>query len=222
MSRAKVASDSAGAAMAARAAERLDAAAAVGEQFDLLAAPASPANPADIVRADGKGAAGAGRPKGSANKRDSRLRQMLAARGYRMPEDVLAEMAGLSDRAGRSGMELAMARVEQIEAWSGGRTPPRERRALLVSVMREQRMAAGDLLPYGLAKMTPDTTVNIAAAQILMPGASAQGAPGDGARVIEGRAASNFAPPPLPGRTEQYQEVSADDESAPDGGSRTK
>jgi hypothetical protein len=228
MSRAKVASDSAAARAAADAAERLDRAAATGRQLDLLAAPASPADPAELERAaaqGGAGAAGRGRPKGSANKRASHLRRVLAVRGYRMPEDVLAETAGLTDRSGRSLIELAMARAEQMLAWSHGpraTVKPAERLTALLAAMREQRQAADALLPYGLAKMTPDTTVNIAAAQILMPGAAAQGAPGDGARVIDGRAASNFAPPPLPGQTEQYQEVGATDQGTPDGGSRTK
>ena len=37
---------------------------------------------------------------------------MLAARGMRMPEDVVAETAGLNARV--SGVELAMQRAEQV------------------------------------------------------------------------------------------------------------
>ena len=230
MSRAKVAADSAAAgdaaaaAAAAKVAARLADAAATGRQLDLLAAPASPSHPATLERAVAAaagpaGAAGRGRPVGSANKRASHLRRMLAARGFRMPEDALAELAGLSDRSGRTGIELAMARVEQIEEWSGGLAAPGERRSLLLAVMREQRQAADALLPYGLAKMTPDTTVNIAAAQILMPGSAA---PGDGARVIDGHAASAFAPPPMPGEIQQYQHVASGDLDGPDAESRTE
>ncbi|MFT6772322.1 MAG: hypothetical protein ACJA1L_000026 [Paracoccaceae bacterium] len=225
MSRAKVAADSAAARAAADAAERLDGAAETGRQLDLLAAPASPADPADLERAaaqGGTGAAGRGRPKGSPNKRGSKLRQMLAARGYRMPEDVLAELAGLNDRGGRTIVEQAMARAEQVLAWSHGPTVTAkagERLALFMSILREMRQAGDALLPYGLGKMTPDQVTNIQATTINMPGSRPAG---DGARVINGAAASGFAPPPLPQRSKQNQGLGDAPGDASDGGSRTK
>lgn len=230
MSRAKVAADSAAAADAAAAAARLDRAAATGVQLDLLGAPASPADPAELERAaapalGGAGAAGRGRPVGATNKRASGLRRMLAARGYRMPEDVLAETAGLSDGRGRSLVELAMARAEQVLAWSHGpraTVKPAERLTVLLAILREQRQAADALLPYGLAKMTPDAVTTIHATQIVMPGAPAQGAPGDSARVIEGRATFGFAPPPMPGETVGNQGLGAGDAGQSESGSRTK
>lgn len=237
MSRAKTAADSAAARTAALAAERVERAAKGGEQLGLFAAPASPADPASIPALPsapgGNGAAGAGRPKGSPNKRDSKLRQMLAARGFRMPEDVLAEMAGLSDRQGRPLIVQAMAMAEQVLAWAHEgcvdkngmptRPEPGERRATLLAILGEMRRAGDALLPYGLAKMSPDTAVNVQATTIVMPGAAR---PGDGARVVEGRAAqvgpSDFAPPPLPGETVENQSLDDSAEAQSDGESRTE
>jgi hypothetical protein len=139
-----------------------------------------------------------------------------------MPEDVLAETAGLSDGRGRSLVELAMARAEQVLAWSHGpraTVKPAERLTVLLAILREQRQAADALLPYGLAKMSPDVVNNIQATTINMPGSHTGG---DGARVIEGRMAGGFAPPPMPGETVENQMLGADDLAQSDNESRTE
>lgn len=186
---------------------RLAAAQAAGRQLGLFAAPASPAEPEDLPAARG-------RPKGSRNRRTSKLRQMLAARGYRMPEDVVGEMAGLG--AGVSQVELAMQRAEQVAAWLKGlpvgwkdgvaygedaALTRGEMLALFHTILREQGDAAAALLPYGLERLTPESGPVVAPTVIMLPGGAQ---PGDQARVIEGRA-SDMAPPPMPGQVEQNQ-----------------
>lgn len=199
---------------AAAAAERLDRARAQGAQLSLLAAPATPADPGELVPR------GPGRPHGSRNKRTSKLRQMLAARGFRMPEDVLAEVAGLSSR--ETAIELAMARAEQVLLWAYGplATPSgAQRMDVFRAVYRELGDAAAALLPYGLEKMTPDQAASAAPTFIVMPGQAAQAAvPGDRAKVIDG----TMAPPPMPHEIERNQAVSDAEPAVSDAVSRTE
>lgn len=199
------------------AAERLDAARVVGRQLDLIPAEASPADVAELEPR------GRGRPAGSRNRRSSKLRQMLAARGFRMPEDVVAETAGLGAR-GLSGVELAMARAEQVVAWLEGRAPGgaamkrAEVLGVFVTCWKEQNAAAAALLPYGLEKLTPDQAP-AAVTNIVMPGAAV---PGDRAKVIDGSLASDLAPPPMPGEVERNQGLAPGAARQSDGSSRTE
>lgn len=197
---------------AREAAARLDRAAEVGRQLSLIPAPASPVDPAELAPR------GPGRPAGAKNKRTSKLRQMLAARGFRMPEDVLAELGGLSSR--ETSVELAMHRAEQVLAWAfGGETAaPGARLAIFLAIFKEQAHAAAAMLPYGLEKMTPDQGATTAPVVLVMPGQAPQA--GDGARVIEA-SASDMAPPPMPGQIERNQQVSADRPEPSDAASRT-
>lgn len=211
---------------AREAAERLDAAQEVGRQLSLLAVEASPADPAELPAP-----AGPGRPKGSRNRRTSKLRQMLAARGMRMPEDVVAETAGLNARV--SGVELAMQRAEQVAAWlmrfpvgtkdgvAYGKGEPLSRsqmEGLFLSIYREQGDAAAALLPYGLERLTPEAGPVIAPTVIMLPQG---GQPGDQARVIEGRS-SDMAPPPRPHEIERNQQLVGARLAQSDKGSRTE
>lgn len=203
---------------AAEAAERLDRARQVGVQLSLIPAPASPVDPADIPEEE---RAARGRPKGSRNKRTSKLREMLAARGFRMPEDVLAELAGLSSRG--TGVELAMERAEQVLLWAFGpnASPTGEQRLTLFrTILGEQARAATALLPFGLERLTPDVAVS-APVTLVLPGQRG-GAPGDQARVIEGSASAVLAPPPMPGEIVRNQQVSEPAPIAPDATSRTE
>ena len=211
--------------------KRLAAAQATGQQLGLFAAPASPADPADLPAP-----AGPGRPKGSRNRRTSKLRQMLAARGYRMPEDVVGEMAGLG--AGVSLVELAMQRAEQVAAWlkgfplghdkagaavgAGSTLSRSEVLGLFHTILREQGDAAAALLPYGLERLTPDSGPVVAPTVIMLPGGAQ---PGDQARVIEGRAsdrASEMAPPPMPGEVQENQWLTDARPAQSDGSGRTE
>lgn len=204
---------------------RLATAQAAGRQLGLFAAPASPAEPEDLPAARG-------RPKGARNRRTSKLRQMLAARGYRMPEDVVGEMAGLG--AGVSQVELAMQRAEQVAAWAsafpagrnkdggaigaGSALTRGEMLALFHTILREQGDAAAALLPYGLERLTPESGPVVAPTVIMLPGGAQ---PGDQARVIEGRA-SDMAPPPMPGQVEQNQWLTDARPAQSDGSGRTE
>ena len=211
--------------------KRLAAAQATGQQLGLFAAPASPADPADLPAP-----AGPGRPKGSRNRRTSKLRQMLAARGYRMPEDVVGEMAGLG--ADVSQVELAMQRAEQVAAWlkgfplghdkagaavgAGSTLSRSEVLGLFHTILREQGDAAAALLPYGLERLTPESGPVVAPTVIMLPGGAQ---PGDQARVIEGRTAdraSEIAPPPMPGEVEGNQWLTDAPRAQSDGSGRTE
>lgn len=199
---------------AREAAERLEAAREVGAQLVLLPSEASPADPSEIVPR------GPGRPAGSRNKRTSKLRQMLAARGYRMPEDVVAETAGLTAR-GVTGVELAMQRAEQVAAWleadTGIPLKRDQRLGLFVAIFKEQNGAASALLPYGLEKLTPDSAP-MQSTVIMMPGA---GDPAARARTIEGSAASDQGARPMPKGMQEYQRIRGALANASDGGIRT-
>ena len=203
---------------------RLAAAQAAGRQLGLFAAPASPAEPEDLPAARG-------RPKGSRNRRTSKLRQMLAARGYRMPEDVVGEMAGLGAQVSLD--VLAMQRAEQVAAWLCGfpighddkgvaikvdQLPQGMMLRLFETILREQGDAAAALLPYGLERLTPESGPVVAPTVIMLPGGAQ---PGDQARVIEGRA-SDMAPPPMPGQVEQNQWLTDARPAQSDGSGRTE
>lgn len=199
------------------AADGLEAARSVGRQMSLLPAEATPADPAELEPR------GPGRPAGSRNRRTSKLRAMLAARGFRMPEDVVAEVAGLGARD-RTMVELAMDRAEQVAAWLEERTGgvPLKRDQLLgifTTIWKEQVAAAATLLPYGLEKLSPETAV-VAPVAIVLPGVQAA-RPGDQARVIEAQA-SDMAPPPLPGEIVRNQWLTDAEPVASDGSGRTE
>ena len=189
------------------AAERIGAARDAGQQLTFLPDEAQP----------GYGARGRGEGKAA-----SQLRKYLAAQGLKMPEDVLIAMAGMA--SADDVFVAAMARTEQVLLWAeaGGRT--------IVQVIREgaliekpldnrhttaQRLdafkfvftamlrAAEALLPYGLAKVTPDAGTSITN-QIIMPGAQAPANRADAARDVTPQV-RRMAPPPMPHEIQQNQ-----------------
>ena len=193
-------------------AERMAQAAKVGEQLSFLADPDGEGGQAVPV------ARKAGRPKGSKNKVESKMREMLAARGMRQPEDVLAEIAGLSSR--EDVMLVAMADTERLMDWaaSGAAEVGKKGQKRAWEPTGGQRMAAffefykmrvkvlEALMPYVQGKVTPDVNVNnTQVTQIVMPGGGGDGA---GATVIEGQAGDRMAPPPMPDNVQGNQEVS--------------
>ncbi len=184
-------------------AKRLDQARELGEQLTFL--------PSD----DGEGGElvpekrGAGRPKGAKNKSSSQLKAMLAAKGFRQPEDVLALMAGLDSRL--PPHILAMQRAEEVLAWAGGQHPGDfqasvgQRLAVFTDLYKDMGRRAEAVLPFGLGKVTPDVNVNTSQiTQIVMPGGSDGPAP----TVIEGRKGRAMSPPPMPKEIVQNQAVS--------------
>jgi hypothetical protein len=206
-------------------AERMDHARQVGEQLSFLADPDGEGG--EAVPAERK----AGRPKGSKNKVESQMRAMLAAKGMRMPEDVMAEIAGLSSR---EDVKLqAMADTEMLLSWAaagaaklgkkGSKTDWKasggQRMSVFFEFYKLRIKALEALLPYGLGKVTPDVSVsNTQVTQIVMPG----GGEGASATLIEGRDSGRMAPPPLPNNMQQNQEVSEVEAVAQESAGRTE
>lgn len=195
--------------MARKAAERIEAAKAAGEQMTFL--PDEPA-PGDSARAK--------RGKGKAT---SQLRDWCASRGLRMPEDVLIEMAGMASTA--DALTEALARAERVLVWAqtgepGSKPTLGQRLAVFQFVFTAQLRAAEALLPYGLGKVTPDVAVT-AAVQVVMPGASAPPRGPETARDVTPKP-GRIAPPPMPMHIEQNQGVSGSQSAVADGKSRTE
>jgi len=208
-------------AQAAEAAARIDADREMGVQLALIPDPAEPRLPAR--RATG------GRPAGAKNKGSSQLRKWLADQGLKMPEQQIAEIAGLAAQDS-DAMGTAMAQAERLIAWAtdgAGEIPVEGRQAALIALRIDlfkflyssMRQAADALMPYGTPKASPDvvqnTTVNM-----IVPSAPSQ--PGDQARVINAPKGGRMAPPPLPGEIVENQDLSGSDPEGSDAESRTE
>lgn len=156
--------------LAREAAERIDRDHAQGEQLALL--PDEMPEPAD----DGAEARGAGRPKGAKNKVSTQMRDYLVARGCRLPEDVLVEIAGLNTR--HDVVALAMRQTERLLGWAfdgayvHAQSAPKATAAMRLDVFRQQYTmilrAAEALMPYMAAKASPDVAVN-QTTNVIMP-----------------------------------------------------
>ncbi len=210
--------------LAAEAAQRIDEARAAGQQLTFL--PDEP-TPAESERAKrGKG------------KAQSQLRDWCAARGFRLPEDVLIEMAGMA--TGDDAIMAALTRTEQVLAWAtagarqvgyvldkdSGAVVEREldtsatmaqRLATFQFVYTAQLRAAEALLPYGLGKVTPDASPAVVV-PVIMPAAPSQPAhhPADRARDVTPQP-RRMAPPPMPHEIQQNQQVSEEPARNSDG-----
>jgi len=205
--------------LAAEAAERIEEARAAGKQLTFL--PDEP-TPAESERAK--------RGKGKAT---SQLRDWCAARGFRMPEDVLVEMAGMA--TGDDAFVAALARTEQVLAWAtaGARkvgyvfnkeleavveqeldtsATMAQRLAAFQFVFTAQLRAVEAMLPYGLGKVTPDASPTVVV-PVIMPAAPGQPAqhPADRARDVTPQA-RRMSPPPMPHEMQKNQRVA---ETAP-------
>jgi hypothetical protein len=210
------------------AAERIEAARAAGAQLTFL-----PDEP--------QGGAG-GRALRGKGKATSQMRDWLASKGFRMPEDVLAEMAGLA--SSEDVFLTAMAHTERILAWaeSGGRDVVQVvKDGVLIEKALDNRATTGQrlatfqfaftaalraaeaLIPYGLAKLTPDAPQG-QPVQLVVVGGSAlpQAAPGpDGARDVTPQP-RRVGPPPMPGQVQRNQGLSGSPISDADSGARTE
>jgi hypothetical protein len=194
-------------ALAREAADRMDRQAAVGQQLSLLPEAEVGAEAAEARAARGKG------------KAQSELRKWLAATGARMPEDVLAQIGGLDVRG--DAIEAAMAKVERILAWAGDASSAK-RLGLFQVVYGAMIRANEALLPYGLAKVTPDVAGGSVTNVFNLPG-SAPAAPQDPAaqaRDVTPKP-SRIAPPPLPHEMQQNQGVAKQPVRHSDGDIRT-
>jgi hypothetical protein len=201
--------------LARQAAQRIEDARAAGEQLTFM-----PDEPAP----------GSGRPARGRGKATSQLRDWCAAKGYRMPEDVLIEMAGMAST--EDAFLTALARTEQVLAWAeagatgykGAPVKPSmgQRLAAFQFVFTAQLRAAEALVGYGLGKVTPDV-VAAPPVQVFVAAPQGQAAvrAGDQARDITPQP-SRIGPPPMPAQVQRNQGVS---EAAPvqsDSASRTE
>lgn len=192
-------------ALARDAAERIDASRDLQQQLSLLP-----------DEAQGEG--GETRRTRGGGKAMSQMRSWLADRGMRLPEEILAEMAGLNSRDG--AFLATMAEAEQLLAWAeagavGVKGAPAvqtmaARLATFQQLYAIRLRAADALLPYGAPKATPDAApVNVT--QIIVPGpAQAPAEPTrrpDLARDVT-PGARRIGPPPMPHQIEQNQQVS--------------
>ena len=180
------------------------------------------------------------RPKRGQGKALNQMREWLASKGYRLPEDVLAEMAGLTSREG--AMIAAMVQTEQILAWAGDgavnlmfkpgighvemegpwRPTPEVKRATFMQVYATMLRAAEAMLPYGAPKVTPDAGGGTVVNQIVVQGGAAAPVSGPATARDVTPNARRIVPPPMPGEVQQIQEVSASVAARSDGEARTE
>lgn len=201
-------------AMARAAAERLDQARAAGEQLSLLPEPVEPDDDAGKV----------GRSKGKAT---NQMRDWLAAKGYRMPEDVIAQMAGLG--SSQDAVLVAMERTELVLAWAfdgqtdkdGGAVKPTggQRLAAFQQIYLAQLRAADALLPYGAPKASPDT-VNQQVVQVVVPAPDRAGSARDVTPATR-RIGGKMVPADVAAEIEEKQRVNKAGSDGSDGGIRT-
>lgn len=216
--------------LARDAATRLEEAKATGQQLTFLPDEPQPGDSARAVRGKGKAS--------------SQLRDWLAARGMRMPEDVIVEMAGMA--SSEDAMLTAMAKAERMWAWarSGAATEDRwvngegeekirhlrteptmlERVEAFKFFYTVQLRAAEALLPFGLAKVTPEDQPQAAVQVFVAPGSQVTTSPAtgpDAARDVTPKP-SRLAPPPMPHEITQNQQVSETQSRGADGKARTE
>lgn len=196
-------------AIAQEAAERLDLARAQGEQLSLLA----DQEPATV--AEGRAVRGKGRAL-------SQMREFLAAKGYQLPEEVLAQMAGLASRD--DAVLTAITVAERVVTWAfagaknkdGGAvepTPAARLRAFETAYTVQLR-ALDALMPYGLAKVSPDGPQAPVVQVNVIDRAT-------GARDITPVDAGRMMPADAKWEIEQNQQVENPTRPVSDGGSRT-
>lgn len=198
---------------AAAAARRIDGQRAAGRQLSLLPdegpAPGLPV----------------GQPVRGEGKASSQLRRWLAAQGLRLPEDILADVAGLG--SADDAMVTAMAKAERLLAWAGEdaaevkgapKGPTLRMRLEAFQLFYAAALRAAEAaLPYGLAKVTPETVTNQQVNQIIVQAGAVQAPRGaDLARDVT-VTARRIAPPPMPDEIQRNQAVSRDDREGSDG-----
>lgn len=211
--------------LAAQAARNIDVARAAGQQLTLL--------PEDVAPA----AEGARPPRGK-GKITSQLRDWCAAKGYRMPEDQLIQIAGMAST--EDVFIFAMQRTEQVLAWAeaGARQTAQvirdgalievtldtsatmaQRVTLFTTIYAAAVKAADSLLPYGLGKVTPDAPMAIPVPVFVA--SPSRGHAADQARDVT-PSARRISPPPMPNTMQQNQTLSESASGQSDADSRTE
>jgi hypothetical protein len=195
--------------LAAQAARNIDVARAAGEQLTLL-----PDTGPVAVQGEGR------RPPRGKGKITSQLRDWCAAKGYRMPEDQLIQIAGMAST--EDVFIFAMQRTEQVLAWAeaGARKTAHainkdgfltvvaldtsatmaQRVTLFTTIYAAAVKAADSLLPYGLVKVTPDASpTTIVPVFVASPVQQPAQRAGDQARDVTPQD-RRIGPPPMPGQ----------------------
>lgn len=207
--------------LARDAAQSIERSRELAEQLSLL--PDEAPGAALVATDDGKARRGPG-------KALNQMREWLAAKGYRLPEDVLAEMAGLASR--EDAVLTAMTQAERVLAWAGQnainrkfvqgighvdidgpwRATPDQRLATFMQLYTIMLRAADALMPYGAPKVTPEVNAAVQVNQIVVAGhAAPPSTPADGARDVTPKR-GRIAPPPMPGQVQGNQALSEDDD----------
>ena len=215
--------------LARAAAERIEASRDLAEQLSLLPAEAD----------EGKGLAG-GKPVRGKGKVFNQMRDWLAARGYRAPEEVLAEMAGLASR--EDAILTAMMQAERILLWAGDgaanrifqvgvghvelagpwQPTPDQKLAVFQQVYATMLRAADALMPYGAPKATPDVVqTNVTNITVQGPAVAQPVRASDMARDVTPQA-RRITPPLMPHQMQQKQGVSGAGCEPSDGEARTE
>lgn len=188
--------------MAETAVARQIAARIVGDQLNLFGEPERPVEP------EQDGPRKAGRPKGSRNKAQSGLRELMIAQGFRDPASQLARVACLHTTDDPLIVNIGRAQAILAAAGAGEKQIRDELPGLVISLMRLTEQAGATLMPYVFAKVTPDVTD--ARQQMVVQIAAPAGTPAQVRTAV--------APPPMPMQeVEQYQEVSGSDADQSDG-----
>ena len=209
---------------AAEMAARIDRQRQAGEQLALLP---------DEVADEGDEARGVGRPKGAKNKGTSQMRDYLAARGLRMPEDVLTEIAGLTTQD--DVISLAMRQTERVLSWAfdgahiGEKAAPKATSAMRLDVFRQQYTmilrATEALMPYMAPKATPDQVVNQNVQVVVSSGPTGAADPAATARDVTPKAprrTGRMMPADAAHERQQNQQVSGSTGDGSDGTGRTE
>jgi len=143
-----------------------------------------------------------------------------------MPEDVLAQMAGLA--SGPDAMVAAMEAAERVLTWAyadsaGGKTPsPEQRLAMFAQLYTVQLRAAEALLPYGTPKASPDVQVQDNRTFILAAQPSSSRDRAASARDVTPAMDRRMMPADVAHQIEQNQRLSDDEIRAADDERRTK
>jgi hypothetical protein len=213
--------------LARQAAERIDRQRDLGEQLTFLVdEPRAAGAVATVDEAD----SGSGTGKRGKGRVTSQMRDWLEHRGYKLPEEVLSQMAGLASR--EDAVLSAMKAAERVLAWAydveelpaktSRHASPAKRIEVFMQIYTIQLRALDALLPYGAPKATPDVNVTQQTTVIVPAAPSRRADPAGSARDVSPRPGGRMAPPPLPGENTQNQEVSGSPNNASDNGSRTE
>lgn len=155
------------------------------------------------------------RPVRGRGKATTQLREWLAVRGHRLPEDVLVQMAGLAADQPADAVEAALVKAERILAWAeAGAVAVKgapavqtigKRLEVFQLVYSAQLRAAEALLPYGAPKATPDAAPAGPTVLVVPSSALDQAAQARDVTPVEAAPAGRMRPPPMPWEMQQNQ-----------------